>query len=167
MSSNQCYEFVFEVAHLSEHRLEQVERFYDCVVATHGRATTLSTLVPGVDGVTAAREVLTVVISAGITVERLVDDLVTRAEIATRVGVTPQAVGLWVRGERNRVARFPDPYVYAAGATLWLWGDVVEFLREIGATVDGSAHYPSRQETLQIAGLILEASAGRRVAAAG
>jgi len=156
MSRGRYFELAFEVADPSESALEQVEDAYDCVLSTHGRSALLTLLVPGESALAAARDAIAALSPAGITIERLVDDLVTRADIAARAEVTTQAVGLWVRGERNREVPFPEPYVYAGSVTLWLWGEVVDFLRTVGLSIDAGVHYPSRQETLRIAGLIVQ-----------
>ena len=84
---------------------------------------------------------------------RLIDDLVGRREIARRAGVTPQAVGLWIRGERHASSPFPPPFVDAGGG-LWLWGEVVPALAARGVTVDGDVQYPSRLDSQRIGGIL-------------
>ncbi|WP_147917225.1 hypothetical protein [Ruania zhangjianzhongii] len=166
--STSNFEFTFEVAELNDTAVDAIELHYDCVESTHGRTTELTLLVPGMNATDAASEAINRILAAGVTVRRLVDDLVTRTEIAERADVTSQAVGLWARGERKRGVSFPEPYVYAGSVRLWLWGEVATYLRAAHVPIDEGVQYPGRAETLRIAGLIADLLAGHRpVTAAG
>lgn len=55
-------------------------------------------------------------------------DLVGIAEIASRAGVTKDAVQQW----RRRDIGFPAPEVTLAATPVWVWDDVERWLRESG-----------------------------------
>jgi hypothetical protein len=60
---------------------------------------------------------------------RLEDDLVAIPDIASRVGVTREAVRNWANGTRH--ANFPLPRgVVGDGIKIWAWSDVNRWLRE-------------------------------------
>lgn len=147
------FELAFEVSPLTDDLEDSIDEQFDAVMATHGRTTKVTLLAEGTDAVDAAGSAVSILRQLGIQAIRLMDDLVTRAEIAERSGVTTQGVGLWVRGERNR-ADFPEPFVRAGSARLWLWGEVVDYLRAIGHGVDGSLQFPTRQDIQVIAGML-------------
>src|SRR5699024_3951072 len=123
-----------EVSGLTDAREEALEDRFDVIVSSHGSTTKIAMLVPGRSAVDAAGSAVATLRRLGMCVIRLIDDLVTRREIADRVNVTTQAVGNWTRGDRNSAVPFPEPYVSAAGATLWLWGEVVDYLRTVGTS---------------------------------
>lgn len=148
------FELSFEVTNLTADAADSIESIYDAVFSTHGRTTVATLLVPGNSAADAASSAIAELRRVGVEALRLVDDLVTRAEIAERANVTTQAVGLWARGERNGSAQFPEPYVRAGSATLWLWGEVAEYLRSVGVAIDEGVEYPSRQDGLRIAALL-------------
>lgn len=139
------YELIFEVDEPTE---EQVNRLYDTVdaiFARHGRTNLVTITSDGASALPAALRATEQLESLGFSVHRLYEDFVTRSEIAERAGVTPQAVGLWIRGERvtDTENQFPEPYNYAARSqTFWLWSDVNIWLRSI-AKNDDMCH-PSR-----------------------
>jgi len=72
----------------------------------------------------AARAAVTELQVKGLCIIRLVPDLVTRSEIAERLGVTRQAVQHWVTGSRRRT--FPKA-VNPVGGGVWSWHDVHEW----------------------------------------
>jgi hypothetical protein len=60
---------------------------------------------------------------------RLDDDLVAIPDIASRVGVTREAVRNWANGTRQ--ANFPSPKgIVGDGIKIWAWSDVNGWLRE-------------------------------------
>ncbi|TRW47537.1 hypothetical protein [Georgenia yuyongxinii] len=148
------FELAFEVSGLTEAIEDAIDASFDALVAIHGRTTKVTVVVPAVTAVEAADVAISTLNGLGVHVVRLIDELVTRTEIAQRAGVTTQAVGLWTRGERNADHEFPEPYVRAGSATLWLWGEVVTFLREIGKPIDGSMQFPSRSDIQVITGML-------------
>lgn len=78
----------------------------------------------------------------GIRVRRLYEDLVTRAAIASRTGMTRQAVGNWIRGDRKAATPFPEPYQLAGGG-LWLWGEVSAWIGEEEIAYPTRRDYPA------------------------
>lgn len=54
-------------------------------------------------------------------------DLVDASEIASRLGVTRQAVQLWATGKRG--SSFPHPVGSPGGKRIWTWGEVVAWAR--------------------------------------
>jgi len=72
------------------------------------------------------------------------------------MGVTPQSVGQWIRGERHAEELFPNPYILTDGG-LWLWGEVVMALASRGEEVE-KIGYPNRRD-IQVIGGVLAASA--------
>lgn len=81
-------------------------------------------------------------------IQRVYSDLVTRAQIAERAGVTRQAVGLWIRGERHTDPAFPEPHVLGGGG-LWLWRDVDQWLAEVGLPHD-EVSYPTHLDIARV-----------------
>src|SRR5699024_557844 len=94
-------ELSFEVANLTDAAERAIDEEFDAVVSVHGATTKVMILVPGSSAVNAAESVISTLNGVGLRVVRLMDDLVTRGEIAKRANVTTQAVGLWTRGQRN------------------------------------------------------------------
>lgn len=94
----------------------------------------------GVDCVSAAKNMHMRLCSLGLQVTRLVVDLVTRGDIATRLDVTRQSVSNWTRGVRR--GDFPAPVNPVAGGA-WLWGDVHRWAVVNGYLEDDGVSYPS------------------------
>ncbi|HYO17517.1 MAG TPA: hypothetical protein VES02_02465 [Dermatophilaceae bacterium] len=147
------YELTFEVAPLTDDLEDAIADAFECVIASHSDVTTVTLTAHGRTCVAAALGALEEVRLLGADVRRLVDDLVGRREIARRAGVTPQAVGLWVRGERHAGAPFPPPFVLAGGG-LWLWGEVLPALASRGVALGDDIGYPSRHDAQVIGGAI-------------
>lgn len=152
------FEFAFEVPAIDESVEDAIAETLDAVIAWHSGVTTVSVVQAGVDCVAAAREVVEQLRAVGAPPRRLVDDLVTRAQIAERAGVTRQAVSAWTRGERGGEAAFPAPYVLVGGG-LWLWGEVSSVLASRGVLEDEGVVYPSRQDAQVIGGVLAADSA--------
>jgi transcriptional regulator with XRE-family HTH domain len=158
------YELTFEVSQLSEAVEDQV---VDATAATVGvfRGSTLVTLsTHGASALVAATNARLAIENAGASVVRCVEDLVTLRDIAGRLGVTPQAVGNWARGERQGSVTFPHPYVFAGGG-LWLWTEVLAWVRttspKIALGVDEGLTHPSRADLAAINGQIESARRAR------
>lgn len=147
------FEFAFEVPAVGETVEDAIAEVLDAVIAWHSGVTTVNVVHPGVECVAAAREVVEQLRAVGAPPRRLVDDLVARAQIAERAGVTRQAVSAWTRGERGGEAAWPAPYVLAGGG-LWLWGEVAAVLVARGALEDEGVVYPSRQDAQAIGGML-------------
>ena len=154
---SRMFELSFEVANLTDAAERAIDEEFDAVVSVHGATTKVMILVPGSSAVNAAESVISTLNGVGLRVVRLMDDLVTRGEIAKRANVTTQAVGLWTRGQRNGGVPFPEPYIRTGNATLWLWGEVATYLQDVGMELDGSVTYPTREEILTIAGMLAPA----------
>lgn len=79
------------------------------------------------------------------TAERWFDDLVTRGDIAARVGVSVEAVRLWSRGERG--PGMPEPLGHVGGgerrSPVWRWGAISEWLDAQGKSGGDAVGYPS------------------------
>lgn len=55
------------------------------------------------------------------------DDLVNAAEIASRGGISREAVRLWIQGERGE-GDFPPPTARVGKSTVWSWHEVSQWL---------------------------------------
>jgi hypothetical protein len=87
--------------------------------AVHGDVTTVTLTAHGVTCLRVAIAAIRSLRAAGVKPIRLVDDVVSRSEIARRIGITPQSDGQWIRGERHSESPFPAPYILTDGG-LWL-----------------------------------------------
>lgn len=137
------YELTFAVPSFTDDQLDKLTAMCDAIGSEgHGR-TEIAMLVDAADAhdaYTTARRVLGTV---GIEPTDFIPDFVTRAEIAHRAGVSTQAVGQWVRGERGHgfpMAAFNTP------GEIWHWGDVIAWLRARGIAVDDDVAHPTRAE---------------------
>jgi hypothetical protein len=155
MSAN-SYEPSFEVAEMSEAVEDQVSNRFDSVIAVHDDVTTVTLTVEGGTCLRTSIAAIGSLREAGVEPIRLVDDVVSRSEIARRMGVTPQSVGQWIQGERHSESDFPAPYILADGG-LWLWGEVVKALANRGIEIEDIG-YPSRRD-IQVIGGVLAANA--------
>ncbi len=150
------YELSFELPTLSEKTEDLVAAQFDSVIAVHVGITTVTLTADGDDCVSAAIAAINTLRKLGAEPIRLVDDVVSRSEIARRMGVTPQSVGQWIRGERHSESPFPPPYVLIDGG-LWLWAEVVTALASRGEEVEALG-YPNRRD-IQVIGGVLAAHA--------
>lgn len=147
------FELTFEVPEMAEEIEDAVAEDLDAVIAVHSGVTTVTVLFSAADCITAARTAIDALTRLGAAPIRLVDDLVTRGQIAERAGVTRQAVGLWVRGERHSEDAFPAPFVPTGGG-LWLWGEVVDALAARGIVLDEGVEYPTRRDAQIVGGML-------------
>jgi len=145
------YELSFEVSDLSERVEDAIADHFDALVSAHSGVTKVTVSAEGTTCLEAAIGVIDALRSLGAVPLRLMDDLVSRGEIARRAGVTPQAVGLWIRGERHVSSPFPKPFVLAGGG-LWLWGEVVSALAQRNVSIDDDVRYPTRRDAMVIGG---------------
>jgi transcriptional regulator with XRE-family HTH domain len=142
-------EFDYEIAFVTEPLADPADGRLDRVtamvpnlgVASDGNLTIVTALVRAADAIEAGLRVAKAIETSGISVLRTYQDLVTRQDIADRLGVTRQAVGNWVRGERHDDTPFPSPVSLVAGG-VWLWGDVAAWARTRSYAVD-EALFPS------------------------
>ncbi len=147
------FELTFEVPEMAEEIEDAVAEDLDAVIATHWGVTAVTVLFSAADCITAAGTAIEALTRLGAAPRRLVDDLVTRGQIAERAGVTRQAVGLWIRGERHSQDSFPAPFVLTGGG-LWLWGEVVVALAARGFVLDEGVEYPTRRDAQLIGGML-------------
>lgn len=147
------YELTFEVSGMDDALEDRLIDELDALPACLSHVWTVTLNQTGTSGLAAAQSALDHLRRLGANPVRLVEDLVGRAEIAHRCGATPQAVGMWLRGERHGSVPTPAP-LFTAGVDLWLWGEVVSWLREIGRSVDSDLQFPSRSDHQIINGII-------------
>lgn len=79
---------------------------------------------------------------------RLDEDLVAIPDVASRVGVTREAVRNWANGTRH--ANFPLPRgVVGDGIKVWAWADVNRWLRE-NLNLGDAEHFPTAHDAALI-----------------
>lgn len=85
---------------------------------------------------------------SGARVRRVQRDLVSQSDIASRVGVSREAVRKWTR--RTGDGSFPHPFATISGearpSRVWLWSDVQPWLQRVYAIKMGEA--PPNDETV-------------------
>lgn len=141
------YELSFATPELQgpdDPRFDELLEQVDAVFATHSGLTSTTVVMEGSSAVSAAQRAVELMTQCAIVTHRVVPDLVDRAEIAERAGVSRQAVGNWVRGERRAERSFPAPYA----GEVWMWGDVVPWLRSHGYFEDPAAYPTTREHVL-------------------
>ncbi len=89
----------------------------------------------------------------GLTAERFVPDLVTKAGIAQRARVSKPAVSAWVSNTTE--VHFPAPYANNGQGFVWLWHPVNEWLKSRGHHSD-DWESPTLDEIRRIDGLLRE-----------
>lgn len=122
------YDVTYITAHIDE-KLEErlLDQFDELNVGRHSGLQFVMTTLTTDDLQTAATEFARALEDAGVRVERMDLDLVNQAEIASRCGVSRQAVSKWVA---TQSVTNPFPAVYTlAGGPLWAWSSVNEWLR--------------------------------------
>lgn len=141
------YELIFETDPIEEPLQDKIDEQFDALISTQGSTFFVTLEVDGPSAAAAALTGATALEQLGVRVRRLSEDLVTRTDIAERANKTPQAVGAWVRGDRQRqaAAPFPAPYNYVAGG-VWLWGEVNEWLARVHPQTADEISYPSRED---------------------
>lgn len=142
--ANMLYALNFEVSPVSDAQLDNIDSHFDTVLAEGHGTPELTVLVEASSASAAFQFARRTIGDAGVKIKRYLPDFVTRAEIASRSGLTTQAVGNYARGQRGR--SFPDPYFHVPNA-VWAWGDVLSWLRAQGVEVNDDAYYPNRAET--------------------
>ena len=131
----QEYEFTFVIDAVDADLEQSLQDEFDAFVGGHGRTTLLTMSCDGIEPIETAHRAVAQLRATGVQIRRVYDDLVTRGQIAERADVTRQAVGLWVRQERQTGQPFPEPHVLSGGG-LWRWGEVNDWLRETGLPHD-------------------------------
>lgn len=149
------YELMFDVDALDDATTEKVYADHDALVSSHQDGTTLTITAEGATAATAAKRVVAELDMLGVKVRRLTEDLVSRTDIAARCDATPQAVGQWIRGTRQRDTAFP-PRLHRVAGGIWLWGEVNDWLRRVGRPYDEGIEYPCRRDYDEINGWLCE-----------
>lgn len=138
------YSFTFEIVSFDLEQLEALEDQFDVVAADGHGLTELSVVVEG-DTLEVAYELARQEIGkVGICIKRYMPELVGRREIADRAGVTQQAVGNYIRGDRG--SDFPGPY-FPVAQGVWLWGEVLPWLQAQSGSIVDECTYPDRAQT--------------------
>lgn len=153
-------ELIFEVEALDAACEEHLVNTFDAFIGGHGTVRLLTITWEGATAVVAAETAVSALRKHGVSVLRMVEDLVTRKTIAVRSGKTTQAVGLWARGERQSQDPFPKPYILAGGG-MWLWGEVNKWLARQGYDHDDVV-FPSREDYARVNGWIQTERDGER-----
>ena len=138
------FELTFHLRELPASIVDDLLDKFDCITGTDHEGQDFITLTaPGSSCVRAAKDAMMRLISQGLTVERMQEDLASRVEIAERLEVTRQAVGNWVRGDR--AGGFPARFNEVAGG-VWLWGDVARWALAHHRYEAGGIEWPTRQD---------------------
>lgn len=136
------YELTFEVDNLDDDLIDAIYDRLDALVAAHADLTLLTVTAEGPTAVEAGKSLVDELEDdLQIVAWRLVEDLVTREDIANRCATTPAVVGQWL--QETRPASFPTRYSLAAGG-LWLWGEVNDWRRRAGQGHDSGLGFPDR-----------------------
>lgn len=135
--------FVIETVEADDPRIDQaMEALPGATFSGALGMTVATTLVDADTAIEAGLHAAKALAAAGLTPLRTYQDLVSRHDIADRVGVTRQAVGNWVRGERQNSRQFPAPVTLASGG-LWLWTSVVRWIEATGAAELNESELPT------------------------
>ena len=138
------FEMTFHVEHVDDSLVDMLIDDYEATVGTdHTGHEFVTVLAEGDSFDHAARTMVTELQSHGLRIRRLVPDLLTRSEIAARLGVTRQAVQNWTSGRRQ--SGFPLA-VNPVGGGAWSWHDVWAWALSCGRAEDDGIHYPSQIE---------------------
>lgn len=138
------YEMTFHVERVDDSLVDMLIDDYEATVGTdHSGHEFVTVLVEGDSFDHAARTIVTELQSHGLRILRLVPDLLTRSEIAARLGVTRQAVQNWTSGRRQN--GFPLA-VNPVGGVVWSWHDVWTWALACGRADDDGVSYPSQAE---------------------
>lgn len=159
------YEWIFVVDDLENDAIDAVYSTCDALVSHHAGFTLLTITTEGSTAVEAAKVAIAQLRDERqlVRFQRAYEDLVTKVEIAARCNTTPQAVGQWVRGKRQRKFPFPECYNLTAGG-IWFWGEVNHWLRRTNKSSD-DIEYPCREDYCAVNHWICEQRVIRKFAA--
>ncbi|MFD9736244.1 hypothetical protein [Umezawaea sp. NPDC059074] len=143
------YELTFTVEPIENNVIEDISSKYDALYSAHGESHFLTITYEAESGATAAKQAVARLESRyNVVVKQFREDFVTRGDIADRIDATPQAVGQWIRGDRQKQQPFPPSYSNVAGG-IWLWGEVNEWLRLVGKEADDLL-FVNREEITEV-----------------
>lgn len=149
------YDITFALAPLDEKTENRILEELDCAVAgSHAAQLLIVVTQTGRSGKDAMRAAARALRSRGARIDHAQEDLVSKSEIANRFGVTHQAVGQWARGNRHADKPFPSPYNQVAGG-VWLWGDVVEWYRQVHGPWDEGVAFVTRRDVAEFNAKVL------------
>jgi len=155
-TSRADFEVIYVVDPLSDELEDAICETQDATIAYHSRLCLVTLTTFGNDGVHAGVNGVATLASYGVRVLRSYPDLVTRSDIAERADVSTQAVGMWIRGERQIDSEFPQP-AHLVGSGAWLWVDVNAWLTSTGKA-GGDMRFPSLADHAAIDVAIAEAA---------
>jgi predicted DNA-binding transcriptional regulator AlpA len=156
------YQVTFRTSVLTAEQEDALLDAHDAFVGGHGDVTLVTMTGDGPDGLTAADRLSKALAQAGIQVLHIEPDFVSVPAIASRSGVTRQAVANWLR--RPSDPPFPQPAVLT-GSHLWRWQEVNEWLRATGREHDDVGLLTRAQEACIDSRLVIRARAGKVVEA--
>ena len=138
------YEITLIVEEVPDHLVDDLIDNFDATTGhDHAGRAFVTLLAEGPDFLSAAKSSYTRLQTLGLCILRASTDLASRTEIATRLGVTRQAVYNWTKG--NRHDDFPAP-TNPVGGGAWLWGDVHRGAIGHGLTEDLGVEYPTQDD---------------------
>lgn len=138
------YEITFIVDEVPDHLVDRLIDTYDATTGhDHAGRAFITLLAQGPDFMSAAKAMYTRLQTYGLCIQRASTDLASRSDIATRLGVTRQAVFNWTKG--SRLDAFPHPANAVSGG-VWLWGDVYRWAVQHGVTEDLGIDYPTQDD---------------------
>ena len=150
--------FVFVVSAPSPNRIETIEDALeqaseDARLDLVGGRWLLTVYIDGSDILSAFEDTLGAIdrAAAELRVIRLDDDLVAVSDIASRIGVSRQAVQQFVS-----LDGFPPPWSTVASARVWRWAEVNEWLRGNRADRADAEYWPLAEDAAKINAAIVE-----------
>lgn len=142
--------FVIETVEAEDPRIDQaMEALPGTTISGALGLTVATTLVDADTAIAAGLHAAKALAAAGLAPLRTYQDLVSRQDIADRVGMSRQAVGNWVRGERQNSRPFPAPVTLSSGG-LWLWSSVVSWIDATKAAELNESKLPTLDDYCQL-----------------
>lgn len=139
-----AYEMTLLTKHVDEEMTDWLIDAFDAMVSRDHNGQVYVTLAErGTTFATAAKSALTALHLNGVYPVRFVPDLLTKADIAERLGVSRQAVQNWVTGARR--GAFPAPVNPVSGG-VWYWTDVYQWAFDAEKLKHDGTSYPTLAE---------------------
>lgn len=143
-----AYELTYRLEGLPESVVDALYDDFDCLVGhDHDGTPYVMVTAEGANIVDASKSIVARMVGVGACPREVRPDLVDRAAIAERCGVTRAAVGYWIRGSRGP-GSFPATFSDVPGG-VWLWGEILPWLRTARQDVDGMDS-PKREDLARI-----------------
>lgn len=119
------YELHLKISKPKEEDLSAAEGHLELLYSSHGESHFLTIWQDASIALEAAQSSAAALRTSGIHLERAIEDLVTRQDIADRLNISRQAVSNWVRGTRHGPNNLPFPEIaHPVGGGIWLWADI-------------------------------------------